>query len=715
MSCLPAFITGIGAVSPAGADAAALRRALEANRSHLAPLTAFEPGAGGPRPAGQVAAADLVAEPGDWPRTHRMALQAAREALAGAPAPPEAVVLGGTTGGMPSSEPLLMAGERDPARYRWHGTGTVAEAVAAAVGCRGPALTVSTACSSSAVALKLALELLRSGRFSRVLAGGADGLCRLTYHGFALLQLVDPDGARPLDAERAGLSVSEAAAMLLLESGAAPPPGCLGLLLGGGLSCDAHHATAPHPQGRGAANAMRAALADAGIAPAAVDYISLHGTGTPDNDAAEARALHTVFGERLPPLSSSKGAVGHSLAAAGALEAVGAVVAMAAGMIPANTGLERVDPALELAPVREPRPGRMECVLSNSFGFGGNNAALVLGRADSPVAAGSGPAGPEGGAGWLRVRAAEALSGAGWLEQTWQRLAAGASAAGRFDERALVADLEPRAVRRSKRLPRMALALGQRVAGAPDTGAVEQIHFGTGWGPLGETHAFLDRLFASAQRLSSPTDFVGSVHNAPAGRLAIRHRARGPSATATGGDVSFEQALWMTGLLLGERPGLLLAADEHHPGLGPLFEPAAAGAAAADGGGAFLLDRGEDGVRLRCAFLGREPSAAELLAALGGAERVGRRFGAVMLGLPAAQAGAGRALYQQLAAALAVRLPVIELRPLLGEYATVSACAAALAVRAIECDRWLDARPLNGRGVLLLNLGRMAAAVEVLG
>ncbi len=711
MSPRPAFITGIGAVSPAGADAAALRRALEANRSHLAPLKLFESGADGPRPAGQVAAAELVDEPADWPRTHRMALQAAREALADAPAPPEAVVLGCTTGGMPASEPLLMAGERDPARYRWHGTGTVAEAVAAAIGCRGPALTVSTACSSSAVALKLALELLRSGRFSRVLAGGADGLCRLTYYGFGLLQLVDPDGARPLDARRAGLSVSEAAAMLLLESAAAPPPGCLGVLLGGGLSCDAHHATAPHPEGRGAAAAMRAALADAGIAPATVDYISLHGTGTPNNDAAEACALHSVFGGRPPPLSSSKGAVGHSLAAAGALEAVGAVVAMAAGVIPANTGLERVDPALDLAPVTEPRPGRIECVLSNSFGFGGNNAALVLGRADRPAAAGSGPAGR---AGWLRVRAAEALSGAGWLEQTWQRLAAGASAAGRLDERALVADLEPRAVRRSKRLPRMALALGQRVAGTPDASAVEQIHFGTGWGPLGETHAFLDRLFASAQRLSSPTDFVGSVHNAPAGRLAIRHRARGPSATATGGDVSFEQALWMAGLLLDDRPGLLLAADEHHPGLGPLFEPAAAAAVPADGGGALLVDRGGDGVRLRCAFLGREPSAGELLAALGGAERIGRRFGAVMLGLPAAHAEAGRALFQQLAAALAAPLPVLELRPLLGEYATVSACATALAVRALERDRWLDARPLASRGVLVLNLGRMAAAVEVL-
>jgi 3-oxoacyl-[acyl-carrier-protein] synthase-1/3-oxoacyl-[acyl-carrier-protein] synthase II len=183
--------------------------------------------------------------------------------------PLDIVVIGTTTGGMASTEELLLQKNDDPAAYRWHSAGSVAEDIAGRFKCRGPVMTVSTACSSGAVAIALALEMLRCGQARRALAGGIDSICRLTYYGFHALQLMDPQGARPLDRERRGMSVAEGAAMLLLVAG--DPEGAVAEILGAGLSCDAHHPAAPHPEGRGAYAAMAAALADAGLAPSAID------------------------------------------------------------------------------------------------------------------------------------------------------------------------------------------------------------------------------------------------------------------------------------------------------------------------------------------------------------------------------------------------------------------------------------------------------------
>ena len=315
--------------------------------------------------------------------------------MAGCPAAPDLIVVGTTTAGMHTTERLLNAGTLDPQAYRRHAAGSVAEDLAARYGCSGPVLTVSTACSSGAVAIKIALEMLRAGAARRALVGGADSLCRLTYYGFNCLQLIDPQGARPLDRERRGMSVAEGAGMLLLTVDGEPDR-ALAEVLGAGLSCDAYHPAAPHPEGDGAYAAMAAALADSGVSAAAIDYINLHGTGTPDNDRAEARAVGRLFDARTP-VSSIKGATGHSLAAAGAIEAVVAAICIREGLVPANTGLRLRDPEISLAPVTEPRRMRVNTVLSNSFGFGGNNAAVVIGapveRDAAGVGAGRAPAG----------------------------------------------------------------------------------------------------------------------------------------------------------------------------------------------------------------------------------------------------------------------------------------------------------------------------------
>ena len=351
MSSMRVFVTSLGIISPIGENASQTVAALETSACGLAPLALFPSSVEPPLPSGEVTS--FI--PGTVPRTHGLALIAAREAMAVSHGPPDAMVIGVTTGGMPASELFLKNNAPDPEKFRYHGTGTVAHYLAGALGCHGPVLTVSTACSSGMVALKIALELLKSGKARRVLAGGVDGLCRLTYYGFNSLQLVDPAGARPFDKDRRGMSVGEGAAMLLLEAAADPPAGALAEVLAVGLTCDAYHPAAPHPDGAGAVQAMREALAGAGCAASDIDYINLHGTGTPDNDAAEARALQALFRTMpLPPVSSIKGAVGHTLGAAGAINAAISVLSIVHGILPANTGCCLPDPALQLIPLSSP-------------------------------------------------------------------------------------------------------------------------------------------------------------------------------------------------------------------------------------------------------------------------------------------------------------------------------------------------------------------------
>lgn len=698
------YVTGLGVVGPFGAGKEALAQALAAGRPLFAPLDLFEAGPDGPRPVG--AAPRALIQPhldAGLPRTHALALVAAEEALAKAAGPPEAVILGGTTGGIPLTEELLLAGVSDPARYAWHGTGTVAELLAERSFINGPAVTLSTACASSAAALRLALELLRTGRVRRVLAGGVDGLSRLTYYGFSLLKLVDPEGARPFDRDRAGLTLSEAAALLLLESAPAPPPGALGQLLGGGLSCDAHHATAPHPEGRGAEAAIRLALADAGLEAGEIDYVNLHGTGTRDNDAAEARAVTAVFGAAPPPLSSTKGLHGHSLAAASALEAAVALLGLRDGRMPGTVGLRSPDPDLGLTPLREEVRRRNRTALSTSFGFGGNNGALVFADPTSRPRRD-----PTAELRTLGVRAWAWLTGAGFGPETVARLLSGESAAGRADLAVVQRDLPPRLVRRIGRLPRMALALGQRAAGEAN-GRIQHVAFGTGFGPQSETYSFLAELARSEARLASPTAFIGSVHNAPAGQLAIHLDARGLNLTTTGDETAFEQALMSLGLLLPDdgTEALLLGADEFHDRLSPLLKPGLD----ADGGAAFRVTASTAGcgAALALHYLGRAGGPEVLLESLKGAKCGRERYGALLVGR--ADAPLAEAL------ARALDLPVLAYRPWIGAFPTASACAVALAIELLQQGRLPTELTLAGEirlrglGILVLTSGAAQAAL----
>jgi 3-oxoacyl-[acyl-carrier-protein] synthase-1 len=294
------------------------------------------------------------------------------------------VFLGTSTSGILQTE--LAYRRRDPASgalpadfvyAHTHNTGSVSDFARRFLGLTGPSWTVSTACSSSAKVFGTASRMIEAGLVDAAVVGGVDSLCLTTLYGFNSLELLSPRPCRPYDAARNGLSIGEGGAFALLE----PLAGRNAIaLLGVGESSDAHHMSAPHPEGLGARQAIEAALAAAGLQAADIDYVNLHGTATPSNDAAEDKAVAGVLGTGTA-CSSTKGATGHTLGAAGAIEAVICALALRHGFLPGGTNTERLDPQLRARYLLENRDGAVRRVLSNSFGFGGTNCSLVLGLA----------------------------------------------------------------------------------------------------------------------------------------------------------------------------------------------------------------------------------------------------------------------------------------------------------------------------------------------
>ncbi len=244
----------------------------------------------------------------------------------------------------------------------------------------GPAVAVSSACASSAKVFGSARRMIEAGLIDAALVGGTDSLCLTTLYGFHSLQLSSPAPCRPFDAARDGISIGEAAAFALLERVPENLDPDAVLLYGVGESSDAYHMSAPHPEGLGAKRAIQAALTAASMEPGDVDYINLHGTGTPSNDRSESQAVTSIFGPTTP-CSSTKGATGHTLGAAGALEAVISALAIQNGLMPGGVHTVRIDPTLTAHYIKENRRTPVRRVLSNSFGFGGTNCSLIFGRA----------------------------------------------------------------------------------------------------------------------------------------------------------------------------------------------------------------------------------------------------------------------------------------------------------------------------------------------
>lgn len=388
----PLFITARGLVTALGQGDAATLDALRARRSGLRACDFADIGAGYIGRVEGVEAHRLPDRLAPYDcrnnRLAHLALQAgdfaARVASAAERYGPEriAVVVGTSTSGVLASEEAY--GARDSATgalpasldfEHTHDLFALARFVREALGLRGPAMTVSIACASAARSFVDAHRLIEAGICDAAVVGGADSLCRLTLRGFASLDLISPVPTRPCDAERAGISVGEAAGFALLEregEGLA--------LLGYGVSSDGYHMSAPHPEGAGAIAAMRDALGRAGLPAEAVDYVNLHGTGTRANDAMEDRALMDVFGPDTP-CSSTKRWTGHALGAAGVVEANVAALCIENDLAPGCLGVTALDPSFRARVLVENTALPVRRVMSNSFGFGGANCSLLLGKA----------------------------------------------------------------------------------------------------------------------------------------------------------------------------------------------------------------------------------------------------------------------------------------------------------------------------------------------
>jgi 3-oxoacyl-[acyl-carrier-protein] synthase-1 len=297
-----------------------------------------------------------------------------------------AVILGTSTAGLLQAEwAYHVRGGEGPLPAGFHYASTLncyscAAFVTSLTGLRGPAYTVSTACSSSAKVFAAAARLMRAGLADAALVGGVDSLCLTTLYGFGSLEVLSREPCRPFSADRSGISIGEGAGYAILER-AADAPRAVARLAGWGESSDAHHMSSPHPEGLGAQLAMRAALERAQLAPPRIGYINLHGTATRANDIAEGRAVHAIFGADVPT-SSTKAWFGHLLGAAGIAEAAVTLLALREGFAPGTLNTAEKDPACPNRLLIDNTDLQPDYVLSNSFGFGGSNCCLVFGRVD---------------------------------------------------------------------------------------------------------------------------------------------------------------------------------------------------------------------------------------------------------------------------------------------------------------------------------------------
>ena len=388
-------VVGAGIVSPLGLGLEETLRSLREATDCVTPVTAFPVDRCRCQSAGQVADAwlaaadDLHGHPERLHRVARMMILALKEALELAGEfQPELTVVGTTSGGMTFGEQYYRGLKNGGGAAAHHAPTLIANYTPQkpvmdaqeAFGITVPCQIIANACASGTNAIGHAFNCVRSGRYQRVLTGGYDAISELVFVGFDSLQASTPDRCRPFDSERNGMVLGEGAAVLALENlEAAKARGAtiLAEIIGYGISTDNFHLTQPDPSGAGARNAMEGALRSAGVQASEIDYINAHGTATPFNDACEGKAISELFNG--VPVSSTKGMMGHSLGAAGAIEAVISLLALQHQLLPANINFRNGDAGLDLNIVaNSARDGNVRTVLSKSFGFGGTNASVIL-------------------------------------------------------------------------------------------------------------------------------------------------------------------------------------------------------------------------------------------------------------------------------------------------------------------------------------------------
>ncbi len=635
----PIVITGLGAVTPYGAGADTLWQALLRGESALSEMDLFDLGGIACTRAGVIRGYTPPAPFEGGPRASGFAAGACREALAqaGLLADPAAcaataLVTGSNFGDTGDGEPALTPSGQpgfNPAASGHCAHAAPADALARAFGLGGLRLPLSLSCASGASAAATAAALIAAGHATRVLVVGYDALSRFSWSGLCSLRTMTKDAVRPFDLNRAGTIFTEGAAALVLERadaaaarGAAP----LARLSGWASGNNGHHMTAPAPRGAGSEDVMRRALACAGLPPEAVDHINAHGTGTKPNDTTETQAIQDLFGARAAtiPVTSVKGLLGHLLGAAGAAELVVAALSLRHGLIPPTGNLQTPDPECPLDVVTAPRPAALACVLSNSAGFGGCNAAAVLERPDTPRAAAAPPPAAAAvvitGLGAVCALGADTAEIAAALREGEPALFAPARLALPPEETPPLAgeapdpDLAACGVTPKPYLDRASqlflaacgMALGQAGLDAAACAARRAgVLCGTAWGCLSTAEAFFADYALKGPRLVKPFLFPHAYSNTAVSLAAIEWSLRGPHENVAARAAAAGFAVTEAFDLIRSGQADVLVAGGTDALSATRLRATADGGAPGEAGAALVLERAETAAARGAATLGR--------------------------------------------------------------------------------------------------------------
>ena len=562
----PIWITGMGVVSAIGVGKTATLEALLNNRSGVGPLKYLKT-EHKEFPVGEVKLSDAemresLGIPHDavTSRTALMGMLALGEALEDARLtremlPKVGFISGTTVGGMDKSEQYYLDYLHSEAHKEYiavHDCGSCSEMTAGYFGSFAFATTLSTACSSAANAIILGANKIRSGEADIVVVGGSECITKFHLNGFNALMILDTEPCRPFDATRHGLNLGEGAAYLVLESAASAQRRGIeaqAMLSGYGNACDAYHQTASSPDGEGAYRAMREALELAGLQPSDIDYINAHGTGTPNNDASESQAMKRLFGDQVPPVSSTKPFTGHTTSASGSIEAVFCVLALQHSFLPVNLNASQpMDDGI--LPVTQPTQKTLNHVLCNAFGFGGNDSAILLSKGTlthhetmSRHETGTGTS----FCGMLRpvfVEAAQQISLQQPLSEAWMEQPEAYEAPfARSIDPSFKEYVSPIEARRMGKILKRALATSKEALKAAGRATVDAIITGTGYGCIENTELFLNALSTEGEQLLKPTHFMQSTHNTISSLVAIQTQNHGYNVTYAHKGISFDSAL----------------------------------------------------------------------------------------------------------------------------------------------------------------------------
>lgn len=536
-------ITGEGIISAIGTDKQQVLRALQEGRSGIRQMK-YLPSVHAELPVGEVPLSNeemkaqlSIDATEEMSRTTLMGMWAVGQALAGAHIDRQTglriwLVSGTTVGGMDVTERhFTQIAEGDAHYFSQHDCGSSTDAIAHHFGVFTETGTVSTACSSAANALMLGARLLRAGMADIVVAGGTEALSLFHLNGFNSLMILDKERCRPFDQTRAGLNLGEGAAYVVLESEEqAQQRGAEihAYLTGWGNACDAYHQTASSPTGAGAYLAMQEALHTAGLAATDIDYVNAHGTGTPNNDQCESAALDRIFTkEKMPAVSSTKAFTGHATSAAGSIEAVICLLAMQGGFVPQSLGFAEADERC-VVPVSETFSKTLHHVMCNSFGFGGNDTALIFSL--RPTAA-----------------AQPALADASAIKEVARVTVNTAD-----QLKAISQYVRPLEARRMGRIMKASLFASLEALGAAHVEMPDAIITATAYGCTENSEKILRQMQAEGEATVSPTLFMQSTHNTIGSNVAIRTHCHGYNITYTQGTRSLEWALRDAELLLRE-------------------------------------------------------------------------------------------------------------------------------------------------------------------